>query len=199
MMSTYNDSGGDTMVCLKCGYAMSASDKECPRCAAMREQQRQQQLPVVRKPQQIDRSHRQQSPTEPPVYIEYPVQQQQPQIYATPERICPKCGLVVTKETRFCPQCGYDLTGQTKRDDNSGTAWCIAGGICGGLSVLLMPCILGPLGIVFGAIGAAKGKVWFGLGVVLGTIIFMTLGFVVGMAAYESIFNQGFREGLRTR
>ena len=59
-----------------------------------------------------------------------------------------------------------------------GRGWSIAGIVSGVLAIFLVPVLLGPLGVVFGIVGFARGD--RGLGIA--AIIVSILGFVIGLA-----------------
>jgi hypothetical protein len=58
----------------------------------------------------------------------------------------------------------------------------VAGFVCGILAVLVLPIILGPLGVIFGFVGNSKGDrkgLWVGIGSIFTTIAGMALGLLV--------------------
>lgn len=65
---------------------------------------------------------------------------------------------------------------------NRGRGFSIAAFICGGVALLFLPIILGPLGIIFGFVGSAKGdKIgkWAGILSIGTTVVGMALSYYV--------------------
>jgi len=65
---------------------------------------------------------------------------------------------------------------------NRGRGFSIAAFICGGLALLFLPIILGPLGIIFGFVGSAKGDnigKWAGILSIGTTVVGMALSYYV--------------------
>lgn len=66
--------------------------------------------------------------------------------------------------------------------DSPGRPWSIAGLVCGVLAILIVPIILGPLGIGFGFVGNSKGDrmgFWVGIGSIFTTVLGMVLGVLI--------------------
>lgn len=62
----------------------------------------------------------------------------------------------------------------------SGLGFLVAAFICGGLALLFLPIILGPLGIIFGFVAYSKGNkvgLWAGVGSILTTVLGLMLSF----------------------
>lgn len=71
---------------------------------------------------------------------------------------------------------------ETRTAAGSGQGFMIAAWVCGGLAVLILPIVLGPLGIVFGAIAHSRGEKG-GMPALVFSIVMMVLGFVLGYLA----------------
>jgi hypothetical protein len=68
------------------------------------------------------------------------------------------------------------------KSESRGRPFTIAGLVCGLLSIVFLPIILGPLGIVFGFVGYGRGDrkgLWVGIGAIVCMVIGMVLGYVV--------------------
>ncbi len=75
------------------------------------------------------------------------------------QRICPSCSVVSETEKGFCPECGtrYDRSTTASTSSGDGGSFATAGLACGIVAFLFFPIVLGPLGIVLGAIAWNKG------------------------------------------
>ena len=62
----------------------------------------------------------------------------------------------------------------------------VGGIICGALAFLFLPIILGPIGIVLGAIAKSKGQRYATLAVVL-SIVGMVVGMLLGVLYYTAV------------
>jgi len=78
-----------------------------------------------------------------------------------PTRACPSCSSISDTEKDFCPECGasYTRADQPAIDasDPEGGPLATAGLACGIISFLFFPIVLGPIGIILGAIAWSKG------------------------------------------
>ena len=105
---------------------------------------------------------------------------------------CGSCGSTNSDGAAFCLKCGKSLNVVVQQTANPfssppkptspGSSFSTVGIICGAIAFLFFPIILGPVGLIFGAVAKSKGEekavvalVVSGLGLVVG----MFLGFVV--------------------
>lgn len=70
-----------------------------------------------------------------------------------------------------------------------GRGWSIAGIICGVAAVVLVPILLGPLGVILGIVGLVKGDRTLGIVAVVVSILGLVLGLVLS-AFVVSLMNQ---------
>ena len=70
-----------------------------------------------------------------------------------------------------------------------GRVWSVAGIISGVLAVVLIPVVLGPLGVVFGIVGFARGDRGFGIAAMIVSLLGLVVGLVVGLVLL-SVVNQ---------
>jgi hypothetical protein len=106
---------------------------------------------------------------------------------------CARCGQVVPEGSRFCPACGNPTVLQQQalppvpppsssfapsQPASTANGFSIAGIIMGAIAFLFFPIILGPAGLIMGAIGESKGEtkavvalVVSGLGLVIGMLL----------------------------
>ena len=71
----------------------------------------------------------------------------------------------------------------------SGRGWSIAGIISGVLAVLIVPILLGPLGVVFGIVGLVRGDRGLGIAAIIVSILGFVIGLLVGVVLL-SLMNQ---------
>ncbi len=76
---------------------------------------------------------------------------------------------------------------QAQSQAKSSNGFSIAGIVCGAIAFLFFPIVLGPVGLILGAVGKSKGEdkavialVVSGLGLVIG----MILGAIIGASTY---------------
>lgn len=113
-------------------------------------------------------------------------------------KACRNCSIVANDDAKFCTGCGtsfelppppppgaiptYGYTSsinvQSATDDKSSMA--VASVVCGILSFLFVPVVLGPLGIVFGAISWKAGNKTGLAGMVI-SIIGLPVGMLLGI------------------
>lgn len=116
---------------------------------------------------------------------------------------CTNCGAVVTWGDRYCGSCGMSAmsaqspvaggqhggppaqppwdTGSAQAG-SSGNGFAIAGIICGAIAFLLFPIILGPAGLILGAIGLSRKESMAPVAMTvagLGLVVGMILGVIV--------------------
>lgn len=106
---------------------------------------------------------------------------------------CAQCGQVVPVGSRFCPACGNPTNPRQQvnppapppsaafppaQSASAANGFSIAGIIMGAIAFLFFPIILGPAGLIMGAIGKSKGEskavvalVVSGLGLVIGMLL----------------------------
>jgi len=70
-----------------------------------------------------------------------------------------------------------------------GRGWSIAGIVSGVLAIVLVPILLGPLGVVFGLVGLVRGDRGFGLAAIIVSVLGLVIGLIVG-AVLLSVINQ---------
>ncbi len=70
-----------------------------------------------------------------------------------------------------------------------GRGWSIAGIISGVLAIVVVPILLGPLGVVFGIVGLAKGDRRLGITAIIVSVLGFVIGLVVGVILL-SVINQ---------
>lgn len=109
---------------------------------------------------------------------------------------CQKCGTQLGTESGFCSGCGSSVMGSMPAPPAmhmaptaraTGNSFSIAGIICGGIAFLFLPIILGPAGLVLGAVGKSKGEDKAVLALIvsgLGLVIGMILGAAIGASTY---------------
>ena len=75
------------------------------------------------------------------------------------QRVCPSCSAISDTEKSFCPECGssFDQSTTTSSSSGDGGGLATAGLVCGIAAFLFLPIVLGPLGIIFGAVAWNKG------------------------------------------
>ena len=81
------------------------------------------------------------------------------------------------------------MTGASKESPghHPGRAWAVAGIVSGILAVAILPIILGPLGVVLGAVGYAKGSRGTGIAAIVAGVLGLVLGLLLA-AFLLSIF-----------
>ena len=70
-----------------------------------------------------------------------------------------------------------------------GRGWSIAGIISGVLAIVIVPVLLGPLGLVFGIVGFARGDRGLGITAIIVSFLGLVIGLVVGLVLL-SLMNQ---------
>ena len=70
-----------------------------------------------------------------------------------------------------------------------GRGWSIAGLVSEVLAVFLIPVLLGPLGVVFGIVGFARGDRGLGIAAIVVSVIGLVVGLILG-ALLLSLVNQ---------
>lgn len=77
------------------------------------------------------------------------------------QKVCPSCSSIAETEKTFCPECGSSYLKQESAnirvESNEGGGLATAGLVCGVLSFILLPFVLGPIGIVLGSVAWSKG------------------------------------------
>ncbi len=74
------------------------------------------------------------------------------------QRVCPSCSAISDTEKSFCPECGSSFDQSTTTSSSGdGGGLATTGLVCGIVAFLFLPIVLGPLGIIFGAIAWNKG------------------------------------------
>ena len=73
---------------------------------------------------------------------------------------CATCGAALNEESQFCPRCGTQRgeSSQLPTPKTTGNAFSTAGIICGVISFLFFPIVLGPIGLILGAVAKSKGE-----------------------------------------
>lgn len=109
---------------------------------------------------------------------------------------CQKCGTQNSDAAAFCGKCGTQVsatmpppppTMTTAQPANAGNGFSIAGIVCGAIAFLFFPIILGPVGLILGAVGKSKGEEKAVIALVvsaLGLVIGMILGAMIGASTY---------------
>lgn len=97
---------------------------------------------------------------------------------------CASCGGTIAETSQFCPSCGASrgAPGVMPTPKSAGSGFSVAGIICGAIAFLFLPIVLGPVGLILGAIGKSKGEEKAVIALVvsaLGLVIGMILGFLV--------------------
>lgn len=67
-----------------------------------------------------------------------------------------------------------------QQKDNNALVFIILGWVFSGLSLIILPIIFGPAGVVFGALTISKGKKVHGIVIIIAAIIFALIGFTLG-------------------
>ena len=67
-----------------------------------------------------------------------------------------------------------------QQKDNNALVFIILGWVFFALSLIVLPIIFGPAGIVFGALTISKGKKTHGIIIIVAAIVFTILGFTLG-------------------
>ncbi|MCF7600397.1 hypothetical protein [Staphylococcus pasteuri] len=67
-----------------------------------------------------------------------------------------------------------------QQKDNKALVFIILGWVFSALSLIVLPIIFGPAGIVFGALTISKGKKTHGIIIIVAAIVFAILGFTLG-------------------
>lgn len=67
-----------------------------------------------------------------------------------------------------------------QQKDNNALVFIILGWVFSALSLIVLPIIFGPAGIVFGALTISKGKKTHGIIIIVAAIVFAILGFTLG-------------------
>ena len=67
-----------------------------------------------------------------------------------------------------------------QQKDNNTLVFIILGWVFSALSLIVLPIIFGPAGIVFGALTISKGKKTHGIIIIVAAIVFAILGFTLG-------------------
>ena len=121
--------------------------------------------------------------------------------------VCNRCNTSCAEGTRFCHACGTPMFGSTTGfappppppptapplptaygvgaptgREKQGLA--IAGLVCGIIAFLLLPVVLGPLGIIFGAVSWRAGNK-LGLTALIVSVIALPVGMLIGILAYS--------------
>ena len=109
---------------------------------------------------------------------------------------CQKCGTQLSTGAGFCSGCGSSVGGvmppppvfsSPPASKTSSNGFSIAGIICGAIAFLFFPIVLGPVGLVLGAVGKSKGEDKAVLALIvsgLGLVIGMILGAAIGASTY---------------
>jgi len=101
---------------------------------------------------------------------------------------CSGCGNQLSQSTGFCPSCGraIGVLAAPVSDGSPGKGFAIAGLVCGIIALLLLPILLGPLGVIFGSIAWSKGSK-FGMVATVVTIPCMVLGMLFGLMVWSAL------------
>ncbi|PNZ14845.1 hypothetical protein [Staphylococcus simiae] len=67
-----------------------------------------------------------------------------------------------------------------QQKDNNTLVFIILGWVFSVLSLLFLPIVFGPAGVVFGALTISKGKKTHGIIIIVAAIIFALIGFTLG-------------------
>ena len=70
-----------------------------------------------------------------------------------------------------------------------GRGWSIAGIVSGVLAIVVVPILLGPLGVVFGIVGFVRGDRRLGIAAIIVSVLGFVIGLIVGLVLL-SIVNQ---------
>lgn len=108
---------------------------------------------------------------------------------------CQSCGTAIDNGSTFCAKCGSRVaTGSqmpppptNQVSGNTGNGFSIAGIICGAIAFLFFPIVLGPVGLILGAVGKSKGEEKAVIALVvsaLGLVVGMVLGAIVGASTF---------------
>jgi uncharacterized protein YacL len=97
---------------------------------------------------------------------------------------CASCGNTIADTSQFCPSCGASRNAPASMPTpkSAGSGFSVAGIICGAIAFLFFPIVLGPIGLILGAIGKSKGEEKAVVAMVvsaLGLVIGLILGFLV--------------------
>lgn len=71
--------------------------------------------------------------------------------------------------------------------DNNALVFIILGWVFSALSLIILPIIFGPAGIVFGALTISRGKKTHGIIIIVAAIIFTILGFTLGYIVSSNV------------
>lgn len=102
---------------------------------------------------------------------------------------CSNCEASLRGDDQFCPECGTRV--QTRDDsgravDGTARGLAIGGIISGGLALLFMPIILGPVGIFLGHRAKQKGDDQLGQVAFIGSMITTVIGMVLAFVAFSA-------------
>jgi hypothetical protein len=111
---------------------------------------------------------------------------------AGPVGYCPQCGTALATDNSYCAGCGRPLMAaapapqwpaqgghqSAPHPQTAGSGYSTAGIVCGAIAFLFLPIVLGPAGLILGAVAKSRGErnapiaLWVaGLGTVVGMIL----------------------------
>jgi len=108
---------------------------------------------------------------------------------------CAACGNRLVSGAAFCGSCGRAV-GENQQSwvapsvpappqpTTAGNGFSVAGIICGAIAFLFFPIVLGPIGIILGAVGWSKGE-RIGHVAVAVAACGLVFGMIIGAAAYN--------------
>ena len=70
--------------------------------------------------------------------------------------------------------------------EQDGVGLIVAGYVCAGLSLVVLPPVLGLAGFIIGIVNTTKGRVAIGVSQMIVSVVCGVLGFVIGMNSYNS-------------
>lgn len=121
---------------------------------------------------------------------------------------CDQCGAQQTDGAAFCSSCGKPLHGQSLQTaapsqqpppppsqpyqysppapSTPGSGYSTAGIICGAIAFLFFPIVLGPVGLILGAVAKSKGEDKAVIALVV-SAVGMVVGFIIGAILWTGV------------